>query len=66
MLRESNYLQLKVYVPTIYSYRTFNAYIDYTCLQGVNPRNKNLEYNINFIPPRIYIFFFKEEKVMTL
>ena len=62
-LCESNYLQLKVYVPTIYSYRTFSACIDYTCLQGVNPRNKNLEYNINFIPPRIRFF---KEKAMTL
>ena len=52
--------QLKVYVPKIYSNRTSNVYIDYVCQQGVNPRNKNLEYNINSIPPRIR--FFKKKR----
>ena len=53
-------MQRKVYVPKIYSHKTSNAFIDYACVQGINPRNKNLEYNINFIPPRIR--FFKKKR----
>ena len=56
-------MQRKVYVPKIYSHKTSNAFIDYACVQGINPRNKNLEYNVIFIPPRIRFF---KEKAMTL